>query len=69
MGDVIYLNEMRKKRAKDAKRNAAAVNRARHGRTKQAKEAARREKDREGAVLNAKLLEDKTGAKDESERD
>lgn len=68
MGDVIYLNDVRKKRAEDARRNAAAADRARHGRSRQAKEASRREKEREAAALNARLLEDKSGAKGEPER-
>lgn len=67
MGDVIYLNEVRKTRAKAAKQKAAVLNRARHGRTKQTKDAARRKQDRETAALDAKLLEDKSGAKGEPE--
>jgi len=68
MGDVIYLNEMRKKRAEAAKQSTAAANRARHGRTKHVKEAARREKQRDAATLDAKLLEDKSGAEGEPEQ-
>lgn len=67
MGDVINLNEARKKRAKAEKQKITAVNRARHGRTKQAKDTTRRKKDREAAALDAKLLEDKSGAKSEPE--
>ena len=69
MGDVIHLNEARKKRAKPAKQSTAAANRVRHGRTKQAKEAARHESDREAAALDAKLLEDRSGRKRKPEKD
>ena len=69
MGDVIYLNEVRKRRAKPVKQGTAAANRARHGRTKQAKEAARHERDREAAALDAKLLEDKSSRKRKPEKE
>lgn len=60
MGDVIRLDGYRKKRARLARKNAAAENRARHGRSKQEKEAARRRQEREATRLDARLLEDKT---------
>ena len=60
MGDVIQLDRYRKKRTRLARKNGAAENRARHGRSKQEKEAARLQKEREATRLDAKLLEDKT---------
>ena len=60
MGDVIQLNQYRKKRSRLARGKDAAENRARHGRTKQAKEAERRTREREALGLDAKLIEDKT---------
>ena len=67
MGEVINLNQVRKKRARLARQEVAAQNRARHGRTKQAKEMARRQEELAGARLDAKLLEDRTGRDDAPE--
>ncbi len=60
MGDVIQLNRYRKKRTRLARSQEAAENRARHGRSKPAKDSARREQERERLTLDAKLLEDKS---------
>ena len=60
MGDVIQLNQYRKKRTRLARKSEAAENRARHGRGKQDREAARRQKERDALRLDARLLEDKT---------
>ena len=60
MGDVIQLNQYRKKRTRLARSRDAAANRARHGRGKEERDAARREREREALGLDAKLLEDKT---------
>lgn len=60
MGDVIQLDRYRKKRTRLARKNEAAENRARHGRSKQEKDAARLQREREATRLDAKLLEDKT---------
>ena len=60
MGDVIQLDRYRKERARIARSGKAAENRARYGRSKQEKEAARRRQERDAMRLDAKLLEDKT---------
>ena len=60
MGDVIQLNQYRKKRTRLARSRDAAENRVRHGRGKKEREAARREQERETLGLDAKLLEDKS---------
>ena len=60
MGDVIQLNRYRKKRTRLDRKREAAENRARHGRGKQEKEAALRQREREAVRLDARLLEDKT---------
>lgn len=60
MGEVINLNQYRKQRARLVREQVAAANRARTGRTKQAKDTARRERDRDASRLDSKLLEDKS---------
>lgn len=57
MGDVIYLDRYRKAKARAEKEQKADWNRARHGRTKAEKQAARRDQQRQSDELTGKLLE------------
>ena len=59
MADIINLYRYRKARARAEKERLAEQNRVRHGRTGTAKEAARREQDRQVAELDGKLLQEK----------
>lgn len=59
MADIINLNQYRKARARAEKERLAEQNRVRHGRTRTAKESARREQDRQVAELDGKLLQEK----------
>lgn len=62
MGDVVNLNQYRKKAQRAEKEQRAAVNRARTGRTKAERLASRGEAERRDAVLDGSKLERETGS-------
>ena len=58
MGEVVNLNQYRKKRERLERKKAAAANRARFGRRKDDVKRAKRDRDRERAELDGKALSD-----------
>lgn len=58
--DIINLNQFRKAKQKDEKREKAAQNRTRHGRTKAEKLAESRNRDNAERLLAGKKVTDKT---------
>ncbi|MGD9538825.1 MAG: DUF4169 family protein [Alphaproteobacteria bacterium] len=57
MGDVVNLNQYRKKVQRAEKEQRAAVNRARAGRSKSERRVSRGEAERRDAVLDGSKLE------------
>lgn len=57
MGDVVNLNQYRKKVERAEKEQRAAINRARSGRTKAERQAVRTEADRRDAGLEGHKLD------------
>lgn len=57
MGDVVNLNQYRKKAQRAEKEQRAALGRARSGRTKAERVTTRGDSDRRGATLDGKRLE------------
>ncbi len=62
--DIINLNQYRKAKRKDEKRDSAAKNRAKHGRTKAAKLADAKDKEKSERLLAGKKLPDSSGDDD-----
>jgi hypothetical protein len=62
MGDVVNLNQYRKKVQRAEKEQRAAVNRARSGRTRAERLASRGETERRDAVLDRSKLESETSS-------
>lgn len=58
MGDVVNLNQYRKRRTRDRNAAHAAENRARFGRSKEQRQAERSEAERQRRDLDTKKLED-----------
>jgi hypothetical protein len=61
MGDVINLNQYRKARARAEKERLAAEQRARHGRTRVARETVKRKEEHAAAELDGKRLTPEEG--------
>lgn len=57
MGNIINLNQFRKRRARDEKARKASENRTRHGRTKDQREAESRDVEAAKKELEAKRIE------------
>lgn len=57
MGDVVNLNQYRKRHARDAARRRADVNRVRSGRTAGERDRALRERERKEKELEEKRLD------------
>jgi len=64
--DIINLNQYRKSRLKDEKRDKAAENRKKHGRTKAEKLAEKKEREKAERLLVGKQLAE-TQADDDQE--
>jgi len=62
MGEVVNLNQYRKKRQRLERKKAAATNRARFGRRKDEVKRTKRERERESAELDGKALDDSDDA-------
>lgn len=62
MGDVVNLNQYRKKAERAEKEQRAALNRARTGRTKADRQAQRNDADRGDSGLEGKKLDRNGGA-------
>ena len=58
MGEVVNLNQYRKKRERLERKKAAAANRVRFGRRKEDVKRSKRERERERTELDAKALKD-----------
>jgi hypothetical protein len=58
MVDIINLNKARKARAKSEAEELAKTNRVKFGRTREEKEAARREAERQSQTLDGKKLDE-----------
>lgn len=63
--DIINLNQYRKARQKDEKREKAAQNRSKHGRTKAAKLAETKDREKSERLLAGKKLTDITAEDDQ----
>ncbi len=68
MGDVVNLNQYRKKAERADKEQRAALNRARTGRTKADRQATRNEAERRDSGLEGKQL-DRNSGKDRPDDD
>ncbi|MCW5750649.1 MAG: DUF4169 family protein [Alphaproteobacteria bacterium] len=56
MGDVVNLNQFRKRRARDEAERRASENRTRHGRSKAERRIATTEKAREDKALDGRRI-------------
>ena len=62
MGDVVNLNQYRKKAQRAEKEQRAAVNRARTGRTKSDRRASRGEAERRDSAMDGNKLDSEANA-------
>jgi hypothetical protein len=67
MGEVVNLNQYRKQRDRSERKKTAAANRARFGRGKDELARTEKERAREDADLDGKLLHDRTDSDDAPE--